>query len=136
MNRIQFFPSDILAKKLNGEANINGVSVSQLVTDILENYYMINSNASITQLTVQVLNEVENHLKTITKNTPFDLNTASNTYRTINMTCGKKPSTVRASIGRSFASKIGNAQFSNVRKCMENGKQKLSANNALMYETF
>lgn len=136
MNRIQFFPSNTLAKKLNAEANVNGVSVSQLVTDILENYYSINSNASITQLTVEVLNEVENYLMTITKNTPFDLNTASNTYKNINMTCGKKPSAVRASIGRSFASKIGNAQFSNVRKCMVNGKQKLSANNALMYETF
>ena len=136
MNRIQFFPSNTLAKKLNAEANVNGVSVSQLVTDILENYYSINSNASITQLTVEVLNEVENYLMIITKNTPFDLNTASNTYKNINMTCGKKPSAVRASIGRSFASKIGNAQFSNVRKCMVNGKQKLSANNALMYETF
>jgi len=136
MNRIQFFPSDTLAKKLTAEAKENGVSVSQLVTDILESCYNINTNTSITQLTVQVLNEVDDYLKTITKNTPFDLNTASNTYRTINMTCGKKPSTIRASIGRSFASKIGKAQFPNVRKCMENGKQKLSANNALMYETF
>ena len=136
MNRVQFFPSNALDNVLNAEANKNGVSVSQLVTDLLETYYDLKSGPSITQLTSSVLQEVEEYLKQAEKTIQFDLNKASATYRTIGMTCGRKPSTVRASIGRSFGSKIGKTPFTNVRKCIINGNQKLSANNALVYETF
>lgn len=139
MNRIQFFPSENLANILNSEAASKGVSVSRLVNDLLEEHYGISSktNLSITQLTVIVLKEVEDYIRTQAKvNTTFDLNIASATYRTISMTCGKAPSTVRASIGRSFAAKIGKAPFQNVRKYIVNGRQQLSTNNALVYETF
>lgn len=138
MNRIQFYPNTRLANVLSTEAIKKGVSVSQLVTDLLEDHYGLSSNSglSITLLTTKVLKEVEDYLSTAAVKTQFDLNTASNTYRNIDMTCGKKPSTVRASIGRSFRSKIGKAPFANVQKCIVNGKQKLSVNNALVYETF
>lgn len=139
MNRVQFYPSKTLLHVLNSEATSKGVSVSQLVNDLLEEYYGISSktNLSITQLTVIVLKEVEDYVRTQAKaNTTFDLNIASATYRTISMTCGKTPSTVRASIGRSFAAKIGKAPFQNVRKYIVNGKQQLSTNNALVYEIF
>lgn len=52
------------------------------------------------------------------------------------MVCNKKPSTIRASIGRSFSSKIGTTPFQNVKKCLDKGKQVLSRNNALVYEIF
>lgn len=137
MNRVQFYPSKALAEILNTEATNKGVSVSKLVTDLLEDYYglAIPNQLSITQLTTIVLREVEEYIQThgITE---FDLNTASHTYKNIDMTCGKKPSTVRASIGRSFGSKIGTPPFDKVRKCIVNGNQKLSINNALVYETF
>ncbi len=137
MNRIQFYPSEDLANKLNTEALTNGVSVSQFVTDLLQDYYGLSKKGlSITQLTTTVLNEVEEYLKQASSNVEFDLNKASSTYRSIDMTFGKKPSTVRASIGRSFASKIGKHPFAKVRKYVVNGKQKLSENNALVYELF
>lgn len=137
MNRVQFYPSKALADILNVEAANSGVSVSKFVTDLLENYYgLANHNElSITQLTTIVLKEVEEYVST-NGIIEFDLNTASLTYRNIDMTCGKKPSTVRASIGRSFGSKIGKPPFENVRKCIIDGTQKLSVNNALVYETF
>lgn len=137
MNRVQFYPSKDLADILNAEAANSGVSVSKFVTDLLENYYGVanHNELSITQLTTIVLKEVEEYIKT-NGIIEFDLNAASSTYRNIEMTCGKKPSTVRASIGRSFGSKIGKPPFKNVRKCIINGTQKLSVNNALVYETF
>lgn len=138
MQRVQFYPSEELAQILETEAKKNGVSVSLFVTDLLTDYYGLSqkSTPTITQLTSTVLKEVEEYIKKSKGVIEFDLNIASDTYRNIDMTCGKKPSTVRASIGRSFTSKIGKAPFANVRKCIVNGKQKLSVNNALMYETF
>lgn len=138
MQRIQFYPSTELANILNAEAQSKGVSVSAYVTDLLEEYYGMKKNSvSITQLTTAVLKEVENYIATLPKNVPFDLKTASKTYDGIDMTCGKKPRTVRASIGRSFCSKLGKEPFANVRKCQDkNGKYILSVNNALMYELY
>ncbi len=141
MNRVQFYPSKALADILNAEADKNGVSVSKFVTDLLENYYGLanDTGVSTTQLTAIVLKEIEEYIKantTSNKDIEFDINTASPTYRNIDMTCGKKPSTIRASIGRSFGSKVGKPPFNNVRKCVVNGNQKLSVNNALVYETF
>lgn len=138
MYRIQFYPSKALADILNEEATKSGVSVSQFVTDLLECHFGLSNNTSmtITQLTTIVLSEIEEYLRNAAGPIVFDLNSASPTYRNIDMTSGKKPSTVRASIGRSFGCKIGHAPFANVRKCIVNDAQKLSANNALMYETF
>lgn len=138
MNRVQFYPSEKLFNLLSKEASNNGVSISQFVVDLLEYHYGLSNSEvlSITQLTTIVLKEVEDYIKCADGIIEFDLNTASETYRNIDMTCGKKPSTVRASIGRSFGSKIGKSPFSNVRKCVVDGNQKLSVNNALVYETF
>ncbi len=139
MKRIQFYPSEDLAIILEADAKKKGVSVSAFVTDLLNEYYGFSKKniPNLTQLTTIVLKEVEEYLtKTDAKN-PFDLNDASETYRNIEMTYGKKPSTVRASIGRSFGSKIGKEPFSNVRLSKTNdGKQNLSVNNALLYDKF
>ena len=136
MRRIQFYPNNNLASILISEAKKRNVSVSQFITDLLEEYYGISTktNLSVTQLTVKVIDEVAEYVRNSPPSTTFDLNKASATYRNISMTSGKKPETVRASIGRSFVSKIGKGDFINVRKYIVNGKQVLSSNNALMYE--
>ena len=81
-----------------------------------------------------VLGEIEDFLKAHEgESVIFDLNDASPTYRNIPMAAKLKPSTVRASIGRSFAGKIGKPPFANVKKYQVNGVQQLSVNNALIY---
>lgn len=134
MNRGQFYPNSELWKKLNDEAAVHGVSVSQLVTDILENFYGLNNQQSVTNLTEQVYAEVAQYVSQHSAGDRFDLLTASDTFRNIQMVSGKKPRAVRASIGRSFAASIGKGIFHNVKKAKEDGKQVLSANNALTYE--
>lgn len=138
MQRIQFYPSNQLATKLNMEASNSGVSVSQYVTDLLEDYFGISTSEepTITQLTATVLKEVEDFISQSNTGISFDLLCASETYQNISMVKGKRPSTVRASIGRAFAGKIGTVPFTNVRKYEVNGKQILSDNNTLMYEIF
>ena len=110
-------------------------SVSQFVTDLLEVYYGVSakSNLTITQITTKVIDEVARYVRNEPNLTIFDLNKASATYRTIPMTAGKKPQTIRASIGRSFAAKLGKGEFIYVKKYVVDGKQVLSQNNALMY---
>ena len=137
MNRVQVYPSQALSDILSAEAAAKGVSVSKFVTDLLERYYGLSASApSVTQLTSAVLQEIEDFLKAHEgESVTFDLNDASPTYRDIPMAAGLKPSAVRASIGRSFAGKIGKPPFANVRKYQVNGVQKLSVNNALVYIT-
>ncbi len=136
MQRIQFYPSDALALVLNTKATNSGVSVSQYLTDVLEEYYGISNKQtqSITQLTAAVMDEVADYVRNNPPSSTFDLYSASQTYRKIPMTNGKKPKTVRASIGRSFVAQLGKGAFTNVVKYFQNGKQVLSSNNALMYE--
>ena len=137
MQRIQFYPSEELANILNKEAQKKGVSVSRYVADLLEEYYGMNKNVSITQLTEKVLEEVEDYIAKSPKGKKFDLNMASATYETIPMTNGGRPQTIRASIGRSFCAKLGTEPFTNVRKLQDSdGRYILSVNNALMYELY
>ena len=136
MQRIQFYPDKQLANVLQNEAQKNGVSVSAFVTDLLNEYYGLSTQVSKTVLTRKVLLEVAAYVQQLSgaANKTFDLNKASSSYQKIPMTCGGKPNPTRASIGRSFGAKIGKPPFQNVRKCIRNGKQVLSENNALVYE--
>lgn len=147
MLRKQFYPDSKLATMLSQDAIKKGVSESILITEILNEYYglSVKTNISVTSLTATVLKEVEEYIKTLSTGDTFDLNSASVTYRGIEMAQfkgqTKTPKTVRASIGRSFVSKIGTVPFANVRKSMyvdNKGKmkQRLSVNNALVYEIF
>ena len=146
MLRKQFFPSERLADMLKQDSKSKGVSESTLIADILSDYYGLNSVKSTTSMTAlvqTVLEEVKAYVKTLAVGDTFDLHSASATYRSIEMAQfkgqQKTPKAVRASIGRSFVSKIGTGPFTNVRKATfvdKNGnrKQRLSVNNALMYE--
>lgn len=137
MTRIQFYPDETLEARLISEAELNGVSISQLVTDVLNEYYNLNKSGqkTVTQLTKDVLKEVAEYTENQPKGSKFDLLAASPLYQNIPVTYSGKPSAVRASIGRSFAASIGKGDFVNVRKAVgKNGKQELSVNNALIYE--
>lgn len=147
MLRKQFYPDSKLATMLSQDATKKGVSESILITEILNEYYglSVKTTASVTSLTKTVLIEVEEYIRTLSPGVPFDLNMASATYREIEMAQfngqTKTPRTVRASIGRSFVSKIGEKPFDRVKKSTftdrkGNIKQLLSSNNALMYEIF
>lgn len=135
MNRIQLFPSDDLLHKIESEANERGLSKSQVIVDALRDYYgmSVEGQPSLSELTSKVLDEIEEYVKDPNTPSEFSLFTASETFRSIEMTTIKKPATVRASIGRSFIAKIGQPPFSTVRKCIINGCQKLSVNNAITY---
>lgn len=137
MTRIQFYPDETLEARLISEAELNGVSISQLVIDVLNEYYNLNKSGqkTVTQLTKEILEEVALYTKDKPSGSKFDLLTASTLYRDIPVTYSGKPSTVRASIGRSFAASIGKGRFVNVKKAVGwNGRQELSVNNALVYE--
>ena len=143
MERKQFYPSAVLAKCLADDAQARGISESLLIIDILEEYYCLKSEnePSIPDLTRIVLDEVAEYVQGLPLGEIFDLATASESYKKIAMTKGRKPQFVRASIGRSFAGKIGKDRFANVRKAIQKNKHGvdtpvLSENNALMYEKF
>lgn len=147
MLRKQFYPDPKLANMLSQDAAKKGVSESTLITEILNEYYglSVKTTTSLTSLTTTVLKEVEEYVKSLSAGDTFDLNKASATYREIEMAQfkgqTKTPKTVRASIGRSFVSKIGKAPFDHVKKSTYvdkkgNIKQNLSDNNALVYEIF
>ena len=65
MNRVQFYPGKKLDDILSKEAKSKGVSRSQFVTDLLEDYYGLSNKAvpSITELTTIVLEEIEEYIK-------------------------------------------------------------------------
>lgn len=145
MIRKQFFPDATLASKLAQDSSTRGISESNLIVDILSEYYGLKTpTCSISTLTQNVFKEVADYVNHLNIGVPFDLLAASKTYRNIDMasfTAGSKtPMTIRASIGRSFAHKIGApGMFQNVKKSTfkdKNGKdkQRKSVNNALMYE--
>lgn len=87
-------------------------------------------------MTATVLKEVEEYLKDKDVNGPFDLNSASKTYKNIDMVCGKKPQCCKGIYRKELWEQNWKAPFTNVRKCIVNGVQKTSVNHALMYEKF
>lgn len=136
MRRIQFYPSQELEQKLEEEAHISGMSISALVNEKLNDLYFPRDDDDfpLSVLTAQVLNEIEEYIANPDNPSEFDILSASKTFRGIEMVSKKKPSTVRASIGRSFASKVGTEKYVNVEQVKENGKLRLSINNAIMYK--
>lgn len=137
MKRIQFYPSPILAEMLATDAQTSSVGVSTLVVDLLNHHYRLvpKNKLSLTQTTVQVLDEVEEYVKTLKINEEFDLLTASETFRKIDMVSAGKPSTNRANIGRSFSKQIGKPRFINVNVAYRPDKKiKKSHNNATIYK--
>ena len=117
MERIQFYPTMQLKGLLEEEARDKSISVSSLVVELLQEHYGIKPKPTIllADAITKVLDEVEEYVKTISVGECFDLLTASNTFRYIDMTVQGKPATNRATIGKVFASKIGTEMFPNVQ---------------------
>ncbi len=132
--RIQFFPGPDLEAKLNNEATKQGVNVSTLVIDALNQYYgLLGPNKKTeAQLETEVLDEIAVYVADpANAGTEFDLNAASNTYTQIDMTYAGKPKVVKARIGKKFAKEIGTpGRFEKVEQVLlANGKPKRTVGN-------
>lgn len=136
MRRIQFYPGENLEKKLETNAKTLGVSVSALVVDILNQHFSLKmDDVPLTELTQMVMHEVEEHIASLEPKAEFTLESASETFRNIDMVAaGGKISAIRANIGKSFARKVGHDTFKHIAIAYkESGKPKKNINNASVY---
>lgn len=139
MERIQLYPPDNLKKIMQQDAEVKGLSMSQLTVDILMRHYglavPLSEKKMLPEIIDEVIAEVKIFVKQNTCGTTFDLLTASETFRNIHMVADGKPSTNRATVGKVFASKLGNGDFKNVSVVRtDSGTVKKSVNRATLYE--
>lgn len=139
MERVQFYPPEDLKKVMLQDAEVKGVSISQLSVDILMKHYGLVVPTANKKALPEIIDEVIDEVKTFVKEnpagTPFDLLTASETFKNIHMVADGKPSTNRATVGKVFASKLGKEDFKNVSVVRnESGAIKKSANRATIYQ--
>ena len=137
MERIQFYPPEILKRVMLQDAKINGISISQLTVDILMEHYGLAVATENKKALSEIIDEVIDEVKTFVKDHPattFDLLTASETFKNIHMVADGKPSTNRATVGKIFASKLGKDSFKNIVIVRtETGAIKRSPNRATLY---
>ena len=138
MERIQFYPPEILKRVMLQEAKINGISISQLTVDILMEHYGLavatENKKALSEIIDEVIDEVKTFVKDHPVGTTFDLLTASETFKNIHMVADGKPSTNRATVGKIFASKLGKDSFKNIVIVRtETGAIKRSPNRATLY---
>ena len=138
MERIQFYPPEILKRVMLQDAKINGISISQLTVDILMEHYGLAVATENMKALSEIIDEVIDEVKTFVKDHPvgttFDLLTASETFKNIHMVADGKPSTNRATVGKIFASKLGKDSFKNIVIVRtETGAIKRSPNRATLY---
>lgn len=138
MERIQFYPPEILKRVMLQDAKINGISISQLTVDILMEHYGLavatEDKKALSEIIDEVIDEVKTFVKDHPSGTTFDLLTASETFKNIHMVADGKPSTNRATVGKIFASKLGKDSFKNIVIVRtETGAIKRSPNRATLY---
>lgn len=138
MERIQFYPPEILKRVMLQDAKINGISISQLTVDILMEHYGLavatENKKALSEIIDEVIDEVKTFVKDHPVRTTFDLLTASETFKNIHMVADGKPSTNRATVGKIFASKLGKDSFKNIVIVRtETGAIKRSPNRATLY---
>ena len=133
--KIQLYPSAELAKILIDSAQKKEMSLNALILEVLENEFLDKEIRPLSELTKLVFDEVKLYVKQ-NPSEEFDLLTASETFRSIPMTDEGKPNPIRAQIGKSFANSIKNNRFGlPIQKVkLQNGKNKLSENNSLLYK--
>ena len=136
--RIQFYPGEELEKRLNYDAEEFNISVSTLVNDLLNKHYGLVPATSLTN--AELRNKIYAEIAVFVDNQEFgrefDLNEASETYRSISMVYAGKPSVVRAQIGKEFNNKYVGliSPFKKVRQVkLENGNVKRTVNRAAIY---
>jgi hypothetical protein len=138
MERIQFYPPEILKRVMLQDAKINGISISQLTVDILMEHYGLavatENKKALSEIIDEVIDEVKTFVKDHPVGTTFDLLTASETFKNIHMVADGKPSTNRATVGKIFASKLGKDSFKNIVIVRTGtGAIKRSPNRATLY---
>lgn len=138
MERIQFYPPEILKRVMLQDAKINGISISQLTVDILMEHYGLavatENKKALSEIIDEVIGEVKTFVKDHPSGTTFDLLTASETFKNIHMVANGKPSTNRATVGKIFASKLGKDSFKNIVIVRtDTGAIKRSPNRATLY---
>ena len=138
MERIQFYPPEILKRVMLQDAKINGISISQLTVDILMEHYGLavatENKKALSEIIDEVIDEVKTFVKDHPVGTTFDLLTASETFKNIHMVADGKPSTNRATVGKIFASKLGKDSFKNIVIVRtDTGAIKRSPNRATLY---
>lgn len=139
MERIQLYPPENLKKVMQQDAEVKGLSISQLTVDILMQHYglavPVENKKSLPEIIDEVIDEVKTFVKENPAGTTFDLLSASETFKNIHMVADGKPSTNRATVGKVFVSKLGKDDFKNVDVVRtESGAAKKSVNRATLYE--
>ncbi len=139
MERIQFYPPEDLKKVMLQDADVKGISISQLSVDILMEHYGLVVPTANKKVLSEIIDEVIDEVKAFVKKNPtgttFDLLTASETFKNIHMVADGKPSTNRATVGKIFVSKLGKDDFKNVAILRtESGAAKKSINRATLYQ--
>ena len=139
MERIQLYPPENLKKVMQQDAEVKGLSISQLTVDILMQHYglavPVENKKSLPEIIHEVIDEVKTFVKENPAGTTFDLLSASETFKNIHMVADGKPSTNRATVGKVFVSKLGKDDFKNVDIVRtESGAAKKSVNRATLYE--
>lgn len=139
MERIQLYPPENLKTMMQQDAEVKGLSISQLTVDILMQHYglavPVENKKSLPEIIDEVIDEVKTFVKENPAGTTFDLLSASETFKNIHMVAEGKPSTNRATVGKVFVSKLGKDDFKNVDIVRtESGAAKKSVNRATLYE--
>ena len=132
MERIQLYPPENLKNVIQKDAEVKGLSISQLTVDILMQHYGLAVPTENKKALPEIIDEV---IEENPAGTTFDLLTASETIKNIHMVSDGKPSTNRATVGKVFVSKLGKNEFKNVAIVRtQSGAAKKSVNRATLYE--
>lgn len=138
MEVLKIYAPDNLKEVLQKDAELKGLSMSELTVDIMMKHYGLTVPATnkkpLSEIIEDVLDEVKMFVKKNPVGTTFDLLSASETFKNIHMVADGKPSSNRATVGKVFASKLGKEDFINVAVVRtESGAIKKSVNRATMY---
>lgn len=138
MEVLKIYAPDNLKEVLQKDAELKGLSMSELTVDIMMKHYGLTVPATnkkpLSKIVEDVLGEVKMFVKKNPVGTTFDLLSASETFKNIHMVADGKPSSNRATVGKVFASKLGKEDFINVTVVRtESGAIKKSVNRATMY---
>lgn len=125
--RFQFFPNKALEDKLINEATEQNIDIAELIENILNKYYGIDS-LSYYELESQIFAEIKEYISTLKENEKFDLNQASTTYREIPMSIQTRPNIIRARIGKAFSKAIRKGHFPEISAYTTNGKVQRNPN--------
>lgn len=129
--RVQFYTSTELEKQLKEDASKKAIPVNDLVNDILNRHYGLIPSSALTneELRTRIFAEIKDYIDAHNPGDEFDLNEASETFRTIDVVYAGKPSSKRGQIGKAFNKMTGNKPFENVEQVKINGKPKLTTSN-------